>query len=77
MQPGHPLLPHRVIGRQGEIAALVGGQRGPQWQPLGRRRDSGFDEFSRAAFDGFSGSAGRTERTGRSQRRDQAQEPEF
>ena len=76
MQPGHPLLPYRVIGRQGEIAALVGGQRGPSGRRLGGR-DSGFDEFSRAAFDGFSGSAGRSERTDCGQRRDQAQKPEF
>lgn len=77
MQPGHPLLPHRVIGRQGEIAALVGGQRGPSGRALGRRRDSDLGELGRAAFDGFSGSAGRSERTGRGQRRDRAQEPEF
>ena len=77
MQPGHPLLPDRVIRRQGEIAALVGGQRGPGGRALGRGRDAGFGELSRAAFDGFSGSAGRSERTGRGQRRSQAQEPEF
>ena len=77
MQPGHPLLPYRVIGRQGQIAALVGGQRGPSGRALGGRRDSGLGEFSRAAFDGLSGAAGRSERTGRGQRREQAQEPEF
>ena len=78
MQPGHPLVPDRVIGRQGEIAALVGGQRGlGSGRPLGRRRDSGFGKLSRAAFAGFSGWAERSERTGRGQRRDQAQKPEF
>ena len=78
MQPGHPLIPYRVVGRQGEIAALVGGQRGlGSGRALGRRRDPGFGVLSRAAFDGFSGPAGRTERTGRGQRREQAQEPEF
>ena len=77
MQPGHPLVPYRVIGRQGEIAALVGDQRGlGSGRPLGRR-DSGFGELSRAAFAGFGGSAGRRERTGRGQRRDQTQKPEF
>ena len=77
MQPSHPLLPDRVIGRQGEIAALVGGQRGLGGRALGGRRNSGFGELSRAGFDGFSGSAGCSERTGRSQRHSQTQEPEF
>ena len=77
MQPGHPLLSYRVIGRQGEIAALVGGQRGLRsGRPLGRR-DSDLGELSRAALDGLGGWAERSERTGRGQRRDQTQEPEF
>ena len=77
MQPGHPLVRYRVIGRQGQIAALVGGQRGASGRPLGGRHDPGFGGLSRAAFDGLGGPAGRPERTGRGQRHDQAQKPEF
>ena len=45
MQAGDPLVQHRVIGRQGQIAALVRGQRGPgggdRGQARGRHKRSG------------------------------------